>query len=243
MISVHRWLYDHPGILHRDPSLNNIMCRFIGGKVYGVLTDDDLSSWKELETGYARTSQQRTGTPPYMAQELLKGAKTTHLYRHDIESLFYIMLLICSRHTLGHVKDGASKVAKRQVVMREGKLPYAEWFDARNYASLGRDKMLFFLVMEDIKLSPSFECFHGWLHDLQHCFSDGFERKDSHVKEKRAGSSTGGLAPLNDETLGGHIDYSSFIEPVHLLTGELEGLIIRYRASTVDPTCAAPADA
>jgi len=243
-ISVHRWLYDHPGILHRDPSLNNIMCRFIKGKVYGVLTDYDLSSWKkELETGYARTSQQRTGTPPYMALELLMGPSTTHLYRHDIESLFYIMLLMSGRHTLGHVKDGASKEAKSQVVMREGKLPYAEWFDARNYASLGRDKLLFFLVMEDIKLSPSFECFRLWLSKLQDCFSEGFDLKNSHVRrEKRGESSTGGPAPFDDETLGGKVTYSSFIEPVRLLTGELEGLIIRY-PSTVDPARAAPADA
>jgi len=243
-ISVHRWLYDCPGILHRDPSLNNIMCRLIKGKVYGVLTDYDLSSWKkELETGYARTSQQRTGTPPYMAQELLKGANTTHLYRHDIESLFYIMLLMCSRHTFGHVKDGASKVAKRQVVMREGKLPYAEWFDARNYASLGKDKKSFFLEMEDIELSPSFECFRFWLSKLQDCFSDGFELKNSHMKrEKRGENSAGGPAPFDDETLGGKVKYSSFIEPVRHLTGELEGLIIHY-PSALDPICAAPADA
>ena len=42
-------------------------------KVYGVLTDYDLSSWaEEMKSSYTKTSQQRTGTPPYMAQELLK---------------------------------------------------------------------------------------------------------------------------------------------------------------------------
>ena len=94
--SVHRWLFDCPGILHRDLSPNNIMCRLIEeinaqGKseqqVYGVLTDFDLSSWKkDLDDNYTRTSQQRTGTPPYMAQELLQGLSTIHLYRHDLES-------------------------------------------------------------------------------------------------------------------------------------------------------------
>ena len=242
-ISVHRWLYDCPGILHRDPSLNNIMCRLIKGKVYGVLIDYDLSSWKkELETGYARTSQQRTGTPPYMAQELLKGAKTAHLYRHDIESLFYIMLMIGARHEIGYKVDKASKEVKRQVVMREGKLPYQKWFNALDYDTLGMHKKLFFLDMGDIELSPSFECFRGWLRKLQYLFTNGFMLKvmDSNQKNQ-AGSSAGGLDPFDDETLGGRVTYTSFIEPVRLLTGELEGLTIRY-TSTVDPTCAAPAD-
>jgi len=252
-ISVHRWLYDCPGILHRDPSLNNIMYRFTEEpnaegeqekKVYGVLTDYDLSSWrKELETGYARTSQQRTGTPPYMALELLMGPSTTHLYRHDIESLFYIMLLMCSRHTLGHVKDGASKVTKQQVVMREGKLPYQDWFRAPSYDTLGSLKGTFLLYTRPIELSPPFECFRGWLRKLRYLFSDGFELKNSHMKrEERDDGSADESVPFDDETLGGKVNYSSFIKPVRLLTGELEGLIIRY-PSTVDPARAAPADA
>ena len=41
-------------------------------RVYGVLTDYDLSSWtEELTDDYSKTSQERTGTPPYMAHELL----------------------------------------------------------------------------------------------------------------------------------------------------------------------------
>ncbi|KAF9789672.1 hypothetical protein BJ322DRAFT_1000946 [Thelephora terrestris] len=87
---VHRWLHDHPGILHRDPSPNNIMCRIseepdaegnLSRRVYGVLTDYDLSLWtKALKKDYSKTLQQRTGTPPYMAEELLRGTSTTHLY-------------------------------------------------------------------------------------------------------------------------------------------------------------------
>jgi len=211
-------------------------------KVYGVLTDYDLSSWKEeLKTDYTRTSQQRSGTPPYMAHELLKGRSRTHLYRHDMESLFYIMLLMCGRRTIVHSSGEADTEAKSGAVMREGRLPYAEWFGTRNYASLGKYKSSFFLDLEDIDLSPPFEDFRVWLEDLQYRFSEGISARDARMRrEKRAGNSAG--SPFDDETLGGHINYSFFIEPVGRLTGQLEGLTIRY-TSTVDPTSAAPADA
>ena len=58
---VHCWLYDRPGVLHRDLSLDNTMYRIIEVnaegdveyKVYGVPTDYDLSSWTaSLKTDY-----------------------------------------------------------------------------------------------------------------------------------------------------------------------------------------------
>ena len=242
--SVHRWLFDEPGILHRDLSLNNIMCRIVKelgaeGKmhVYGVLTDYDLSSWvASLRTDYTKTSQQRTGTPPYMAHELLTGTNDIHLYRHDVESLFYIMLLLCARH-----KFNPHKKAKWPVVMREGKLPYGDWFNEPKYARLGRFKVAFFSQLEPITLSPDFEDFRPWLRDLRYSFSEGFRCKISDLnkqeglpewRQKRAGSSTDQVkpttVPFDDETLGGYVDYSAIIEPTRYLKGGLQGLDIHY---------------
>ena len=72
-VLVHRWLYDHPGILHCDLSFNNIMYHLLKEmntnrekvyKVYGVLTNYDLSLWTDsLNPNYTKTSQQWTGTP------------------------------------------------------------------------------------------------------------------------------------------------------------------------------------
>jgi len=150
-VLVHHWLYDEPGILHRDLSFNNIMHRLIEWKntkgereqkVYGVLTDYDLSSWMEsMNPDYTKTSQQRTGTPPYMAQELLKGTSPLHLYRHDVESLFYIMLLMSARHTIG-TPEGEEK---SRVIMRGSTgLPYQDWFNEPRYHMLGALKAAFF---------------------------------------------------------------------------------------------------
>ena len=72
------------------------------GESTGSLTDYDLSSFMAtMNSDYKKTSQQRTGIPPYMAHELLRGTSVLHLYRHDLESLFYIMLLTAACHTIG----------------------------------------------------------------------------------------------------------------------------------------------
>ena len=240
-VLVHRWLRDHPGILHRDLSLYNIMCRIIEkindqGKqerrVYGVLTDYDLSSWtKDLKNDYTKTSQQRTGTPPYMAHELLNGTRATHLYRHDLESLFTIMLLLCARHTLGYVQRRATREPSC-VVMREKNRPYQNWFDEQDYLKLADLKSAFFTRYRRIVLSTCFGDFLPWLLSVKTQFLKGFSAQGEHASEldmqQSLGSSAEEIAPFDDETLGGNICYSSFIEPVRRLRGELEGLVIRY---------------
>ena len=206
-------------------------------KVYGVLTDYDLSSWKEdLESDYTKTSQQRTGTPPYMAYELLQGTSTTHLYRHDVESLFYIMLLLGARHTIVPAKGGPDTGGGSQVVMRKGSRPYQAWFDAQRYATLGSIKLSFFLVKEPIELSTPFEVFRPWLKAVSRRFSKGFKSKTfysndelSSGSDEPAGGSAGGApVPFDDETLGGHVNYSTIIKPTRSLKGELAGLVVRY---------------
>ena len=206
-------------------------------KVYGVLTDYDLSSWtKDLKNDYTKTSQQRTGTPPYMAHELLKGTTATHLYRHDLESLFYIMLLVCGCHTLGYVQ-GKDIDGPLQMVTREGEPPYQDWFEEKNYTTLGEHKSTFFADSKPILLPSHFEDFYEWLYSLQLQFSDGFAAATIHSNAlgRRRRKSLHGIPPFDNETLGGSISYSSFIEPVLELEGELEGLVIRYHPKTIPP--------
>ncbi|KAF5370534.1 hypothetical protein D9757_010129 [Collybiopsis confluens] len=77
--------------------MGNIMFRRVGGKVYGVLNDFDLSSFLPLRD--EPSSKWRTGTRPYMSRDLLtKGWCEGPLYRHDLESLFYIMLILCCHY-------------------------------------------------------------------------------------------------------------------------------------------------
>ena len=206
-------------------------------RVYGVLTDYDLSSWTKDLLNDTKTSEYHTGTLPYTAQELLKGRSADHLYRHDLESLFYTMLLTCARYTLGSVQDGAAGGPLRTFNKREGKRPYQDWFDEQEHTTLGNLKSCFFMPPKPIKLSPCFEDFRLWLRPIQFAFTRGFSCKVRHVEDLREQQELGGLedqiAPFDDETLAGCAHYPSFIEPVRRLRGELEGLVLRYDPKTI----------
>jgi len=92
-----------------------------------VLTDFDLSSLtKDMTEEYGKTSQQRTGTPPFMVYELLDGSDDLHLYRHDLESLLYVMLILAMHYEIQH----PTKKEKGGLCMRQGSegLPYGLWF-------------------------------------------------------------------------------------------------------------------
>jgi len=237
--SVHRWLYLRAGILHRDFSPTNIMYRTImeedkdgnfEEKVYGVLTDFDLSSWKEnLDSNYEQTSQQRTGTPPFMAQGLLDGSEPLHLYRHDLESLFYIMLIVATRYEIKPTtkKQPGGLRARRGIK----DLPYQDWFNQESYKALADSKNTFFTKKADLNLSPAFEDFRGWLVDFRRSFLEGSRSKQDYI-DIHKGSEDEVVVTFDDETLGGHVDYSALINPAKKLKGKLENLIVRYDPST-----------
>ncbi|KAH7920055.1 hypothetical protein BV22DRAFT_1074618 [Leucogyrophana mollusca] len=82
------------GVRHRDISESNLMYyRNAQGVVVGVLNDFDLSSIKQ-----GCQDNERLGTMPFMAIELLDqealGVHITHQYRHDAESLVWVLVSV-----------------------------------------------------------------------------------------------------------------------------------------------------
>ena len=143
--------------------------------MYRVLTDFDLSFWRNgPENDFTMPSRPILSTPPYMAQELLMGRRTTYLYRHDLESFFYIMLLACGNYTLSSVGDGAHEEAGGRAVGREGRHPYRTWLDKGHEETLGMYKILFFADKDPIQVSPVSEAFRPWLAHLYSGLSEGF---------------------------------------------------------------------
>ena len=207
------------------------MYRIIKGKVYGVLSDYDLSSWTaSLASDYTKTSQQRTGTPPFMASGLLDGTDAVHLYRHDVESLFYIMLILATHYEIQAPRKGEDGGIRTREGLKA--LPYQEWFDQPSYKALAFFKQGFFSNLSHLNLSPTFEDFRGWLGTLRLAFRRGVRAKQTHeedlmfLQQQQDGGED--VPTFDDETLAGHITYSALLGPVRNPKGKLKGLVIRY---------------
>ncbi|KAJ3855628.1 protein kinase [Lentinula lateritia] len=173
VLQIHQWLYERVGILHRDLSSGNIMFRRIDGKIYGVLNDFDLSSRvRDMDNG--PTSNQRTGTRPFMSLDLLDPTwKGGHFYRHDLESLFYIMLCLACRYE----EPGVPAPEPRA---------YSKWFSGSDQ-DIFDNKNTFLtspsVVAQVLPIRPYFAHFKPWLNFMHQLFSEGYHARPRLPKE------------------------------------------------------------
>ncbi|KAF8870808.1 hypothetical protein CPB85DRAFT_1353643 [Mucidula mucida] len=242
VLQTHKWLYDHPRILHRDISINNIMFRVDEhGNYFGVLNDFDLASLRADLDSRTPISMRRTGTPPFMAMDLqnpyTQNVDVKHLYRHDLESLFYVILMFVVRHK---VKTPPTDDEHARLQLDDH--PALEcWFDpTKSWGDLQAIKITFFLKFsEHIKkmIKPDFKAFENWVLWLRRLISLGLAAKREAEHAKSALFGDGPDAPPTspprdycEETLGDCITYKTFGRAM-LDFGEdsKERLKIRYR--------------
>ncbi|KAG2070795.1 hypothetical protein BDR04DRAFT_1053775 [Suillus decipiens] len=118
------------GVYHRDISPGNLMWYMKNGKLIGVLNDYDLSS---LANVAGPQGNERTGTVPFMALELLtpsaQRGEVKHLYRHDLESFMWVFAWISLRYRQG-------------ILLPRGLRPFDEWATLGAVAC-GKEKLFF----------------------------------------------------------------------------------------------------
>ncbi|KAJ3827068.1 protein kinase [Lentinula raphanica] len=196
ILQIHQWLYECPRILHRDISMGNIMFRRMDGKVYGVLNDFDLSSrLQDMDKG--PTSKHRTGTRPFMSHELLNpGWQGGHYYRHDIESLFYVVLCMACRYE----RPGVAAAEPRA---------YSEWFSGSD-KDVCKDKTLFFTgdFPPTITTQPHFAGFQWWLDSIYQLCSSGYIDARQIRMRSRVKGSTDGSSSFDWTTLNKRVSYA-----------------------------------
>jgi len=97
----HYQAYTVGKVLHRDLSENNLMFKRKDGAVKGIVNDWDMASILN-DAGEVPTSaaKHRTGTIPFMARDLLVSNPPPHLYRHDLESFFFVLVWAAIHHDL-----------------------------------------------------------------------------------------------------------------------------------------------
>ncbi|KAK0189848.1 hypothetical protein F5146DRAFT_1002045 [Armillaria mellea] len=212
ILQIHKWLYDHPRILHRDISPGNIMWRRTSdGHVRGVLNDFDLSSLRDVP---GASSFQRTGTLPYMAYELLvnheNGNPPQHLYWHDVESIFYVILLRCCRYevvTIQQSSDREISSCMTEIVHSQ----FDHWYKLGRQ-ELSEKKFFFMRHSSTPPLNSGFTNFLPWVRKLHKLFKKGFNSRETNdLHEEDEVDDAEERKPFNIETLGDHVSYSAVL--------------------------------
>lgn len=94
------------GIMHGDISVNNIMISNPSStsNTGGYLIDLDFAV--PLSRQYASGAPHRTGTPEFMAIDVLDGEP--HVPRHDLESFFYVLIWMYTKYPVPGVGSSES---------------------------------------------------------------------------------------------------------------------------------------
>ncbi|KAF8900404.1 hypothetical protein CPB85DRAFT_1325909 [Mucidula mucida] len=179
VVQVHRWLYDHPRILHRDISLGNIMWRRRRARICGVLNDFDLSSFRDTR---GPSSKQRTGTRPFMSRDLHRKTvvPTRHLYRHDLESLFYVLLLLAGAHRLENDPVVDSITQEKCYLVGDENSPYRDWLSLDD-ASILREKDALLESRRPLYTHPSFQVLNSRIGKARVSLLEGFNAQRVHI--------------------------------------------------------------
>ncbi|KAJ3768514.1 protein kinase [Lentinula raphanica] len=209
ILQIHQWLYERAGILHRDLSIGNLMYRRIDGQVYGVLNDFDLSSYVcDMNDASSSEAGTRSGTTPFMSPDLLNPFwERGHFCRHDLESLFFIMLCVSCRYK----QPGVASPEPRA---------FAKWFSGSDDEAL-LYKSVFLQNAHRLPVQPYFADFHPWLTAIRKFVFHGYRNRPP------VGLTTEEVMELAEqydeedhfmfynpdydwETLGGYVTYAQF---------------------------------
>ncbi|KAJ3543042.1 hypothetical protein NMY22_g3277 [Coprinellus aureogranulatus] len=117
-VEVHYLAYKIGKTLHRDVSEHNLMVAVSAdGSTVGILNDWDMSKRVGEEDDGITAAKHRTGTPPFMAMDLLAGKKSPHYLRHDLEAFFWILVWAVVHYNLtdGTRDDEVHPLLKKMV--------------------------------------------------------------------------------------------------------------------------------
>jgi hypothetical protein len=160
-IKAHRSLYIEGKILHRDISVNNLIITDAEGEgdPRGMLTDLDLTT--ELDSGSG--GGHHNGTLEFMAIEVLEGGSNT--YRHDLESFFYVFLLVITWHS--------RKVERHSFLPKSSRLK--RWYEG-SYDDMAENKVVHMVIEIRFtgllnEFAPSLTVSKNWLKSYAEYYS------------------------------------------------------------------------
>ncbi|KAK7028549.1 other 1 protein kinase [Favolaschia claudopus] len=193
----YRWLVERARIMHRDISLSNLMYRTLDGKVHGVLDGFTLAVFMDGQS----SSFPPQNAPPFRAIDFFQSVPPAgYLYRYDLESMFYALLLVSSSYQDGKRIPPSTK--------------HLEKWDKLDPDTLFNEKW-WFLTCADPGWRPTaqFSGLRNLIFFLACLFNNGIYARTKFCDQvfddtgSRAVSYTDGF---DLTTLGGHVTFDSF---------------------------------
>ena len=173
--------------MHRDISHSNVMYRTLQDrKVVGVLNDFDLASVVSEENTKILTSTRHIGTKPFMAIDLLSDEPVTHLYRHDLESLLWVMVWHVHRYDDGEFRGDQAR--------------FEDWTRAST-SELAMFKRVY-VCEGKFDASKAYQAFKPLVFKMRVAFRTGIELKSDWEQ-------FGGVE-IDNSTLGGNVTFDVF---------------------------------
>ncbi|KAF9022329.1 hypothetical protein BDZ89DRAFT_1137389 [Hymenopellis radicata] len=153
VVQVHRWIYDHAKILHRDISEGNIMWHIRDGRT---------------------ASRYR-----YMAQDQHDPAtRPPPLYRHELESFLYVLLILTGTNILLEQPTIDAITKEKCYLAPDPESPYRSWLP-RSHEFLYHAKRELRKAGRPYA-HPSFDVLTEFIHDLQKHLWRGMVAKSEH---------------------------------------------------------------
>jgi hypothetical protein len=184
--------------------MGNIMWHRVDGKVHGVLNDYDLASY-EKDKDKGPSSDHRTGTKPFMAFDLLdEGWTSGHYYRHDMESLFYIMVCVACRYRY----PGVPAQEPRK---------YENWFtDSEEHVYSAKHTLIHSSTFSSFPVQPYYKDFTPWLEELLYRLHTGHSQRPVSLSLRFEAHAS---RDFNWSTLNGNFSYHRLNEAMKTFKG------------------------
>ncbi|KAF9259573.1 hypothetical protein L218DRAFT_657636 [Marasmius fiardii PR-910] len=147
-----------------------------------------------------------------MAHDLFDdGWVLGHLYRHDLESIFYVLLCLCSRY-----KGPGEHVD----VLKDQPPPYERWFTESNETVRALKNQVFSDPSRKITdvITDFFRHFEAWAVGIYHSLKEGYMRR---------GIAEVTRSPFDEETLGGLFTYAR----VSAVMSHFDGVQLKTRTT------------
>ncbi|KAK7016829.1 hypothetical protein R3P38DRAFT_1328340 [Favolaschia claudopus] len=198
IFKCYRWLYERCRLMHRNINLNNLMSRRVDGNVHGVLAGFDMAV--VLEHSYKPHPENPLA---FIACDLVEPSPLfpidQYLYRFDLESLLYALVLITCHYEHGMLIPPEKQPFKcwHQVGSTDGDM-YLEKIHLLT-GGLGRWKP-----------TPQFSSLFWLVGHLRESFKHGISAQDKFRYRKEVETGVVSEDGFDGDTLGGHVTFDSF---------------------------------